>query len=259
MENRAPMRWVVDAKLKGGVLTAIREHAPSALVRRMSPLLLLQLPKPVPLILSGTNDETFGPHELQTLRRTNGGAIRFAPAIVVGAARSDVDAWLAAGALPVRSEHSPAKQIEVIEEALHDSPPWVVSTVYIGPCRRRRRPMFLLQARRATDQKHVARRSRIDHLGDVSPAMLPRLHRRMMCAVVSIETAPVEQRRDFLEIITDLEAAARASGDAALYAPAQRLKTEAKRLLPPARFDKAAFDVALQDVVARLNARAHLV
>jgi len=250
------MRWVADAKLKAGVLAAIRDRAPASLVRRISPLLLLQLPKPLPLILSGTNDETFGPAELQSLRRTNSGAIRFAPSIVVGAARGDVNDWLAAGALPVRHEHSPERQVDVIEEALRESPPWVVSTVYIGPCRRHRRPLVLLHARRATDQKQAVKRMRADALGDISPAMLPRLHRRMMCAVVSIDTAPVEQRRDFIDIVADLETAARASGDPGLYTPAQRLMAEARRLLPPHRFDRAAFDRAVQDVVSRLNERA---
>ena len=224
-------------------------------------MLLLQLPKPAPLIVSGAIDETFGPGELQSLRRTHPGPVRFAPVIVVGAARGDVEDWLLAGALPVRGDPSPDKQLDMIEEALRESPPWVVSTVYIGPCRRRRRPLVLLNPRRATDAKHAVARPRGGLGGDedISPALLPRLHRRMMCAVVSIETAAVEQRRDFLDILADLESAARASGDQTLYGAVQRLRDAARKLLPPARFESAAFEKALADVEARLRDRAGAV
>lgn len=251
-------RWVVDAKLKGGLLTAIRARAPSALVRRISPMLLLQLPKPAPLILSGTIDEEFGPGELQSLRRSNPGPVRFAPAVIVGAARGDVDDWLLAGALPIRSDPSPEKQLDMIEEALRECPPWVVSTVYVGPCRRRRRPLVLLNPRRATDKKTISPRMKAGFGGEdeVSPALLPRLHRRMMCAVVAIETAPVEQRRDFLDILADLESAARGSGDPALLASVQRLRDAARKLMPPARFEHEAFERALSDVTTRLSDRA---
>jgi hypothetical protein len=251
-------RWVVDAKLKSGLLAAIRARAPSALVRRVSPMLLLQLSKPAPLILSGAIDEDFGPGELLSLRRSNPGPVRFSPAVIVGAASGDVDDWLLAGGLPIRSDPTPEKQIDLIEEALRECPPWVVSTVYVGPCRRRRRPLVLLNPRRATDKKKASPRKRGGYVGDddISPALLPRLHRRMMCAVVAIETAPVERRRDFLDILVDLENAARGSGDGELVASIQRLQDASRKVMPPARFEPAAFESALSDVNTRLSNRA---
>ena len=250
------MRWLVDAKLKGGVLAAVRARAPSAVVRRISSLLLMQLPKPVPMILSGTNDSVFGPAELLSLRRSLPGPIRFAPAIIVGAARTDVEAWIAAGALPVRNASAPEQQVDLVEEALRDAAQWVVSSAYIGPCRRRRKPVFLLNARRATDHVVRAAKAKTEGLSGVSAAALPRLHRRMMCAVVAIDSAPVEQRRDFVELVEELDAAARASGDVDLVRSAARLRIESRRLLPPARLDRAAFEAAVSEFVAAVNARA---
>lgn len=246
-------RWVVDASLKGGVLAAVRARAPSALVRRISPLLLMQLPKPVPLILSGQAEEAFGPAELLSLRRTVNGPIRYAPALIIDAPRSEHQTWVNAGAIPVRGEHAPERQVDRLEEALQHQPPWVVSTVYIGPCRRQRRAMLSLHRRRVSDQ--TAPRRVVGSMSEFTPASLPRLQRRIQCAVVAIDSAPEEQRRDFVDLVGELDAAARASGDAALYAATTRFRQEARRLVG-GRINRAEFDTAYQEVQSALNARA---
>jgi hypothetical protein len=223
-------RLCVDVEDPASIVRLAQQAGLEPIVRRLTFQHFERLARPVYLLVSADRVPGLDADELRRLRFQFGNGIRYAPVIVTDVKRAEMEAWRGAGAVPVQVGASEKGIRDALAEARDGAEHWVVSGIYIGPCRRRRIAFLKLHARRRDDRAMI-KKDALRSEGPIEVGVPPAtLLSRLRVASTCIAGAPVEQRTHFLDLARSFAAACRRYGLDDCVADAEALVDEARIL-----------------------------
>jgi hypothetical protein len=186
--------------------------------------------KPAILILEESIHDGIEADHIGRMRRDYTGGIRHS-LIVVLADRSNFAAWRQAGAHPVARNAKRGAISAALKEAIDGANHWIVSTVYVGPCRRRHKALVPMHRRRRADRPGKRAAASAGNSNRVSVSAPPgTLISRLRVAAVCLSGAPIEQREHFINLSRELAASVSLAGRHDLGAEVSALIDEARAI-----------------------------
>lgn len=232
-------RIYIDLADEEAATAAVKALHLSAVSRAIRTIDLERLARPAILVLEEGRRDGIEADHIARLRRDYVGGIRYSPLVVVCAHRDTFEDWRRAGAVPILAGAKRARFLAALKEAQEGSNHWVISTVYVGPCRRRHKAILALKRRRRADRpgKRQAQPSQGQRISATAPPAT--LLSRLRVASVCIAGAPIEQREHFVNLARELSSALVRSDRPELLADAAALVDEARALARDMRRDSS--------------------
>lgn len=246
-----PRQFLITTVHKDAVQAAARAFGAQAHVRSFTRSDLERLKTPFLVVMDSGRVADLNPEMLQTLRRTNRGGMRYSPFIVFCDRGAEMEAWRAAGALPLSSKSDRAAIKKAIQEAIESARIWVTSATYVGPCRRRHKAVLQWRNRRSADADEVAAKEREKAKksgAEERVFSIDVLVRRLNLSATLLSGSTIESRRAFRDLVNDLQASAQAHHRGDLTGIINALKREADLFIQDGQRDGAVLQRLVTDL-----------
>jgi hypothetical protein len=239
---------LVHTKSRESVLAAARTIGLECRFLAYSASHLERLKQPALLVFDTDAVDHLTPAHLQALRRDHVTAVRNSPALALCGSRSEAAAWRAAGAVAALRTSRAETLARAMREALAGAEDWVTSQRYVGPSRRKRRPILKLRARRAEDAVMAKRTS-----PDAPPgASLGVITRRLFLGAALLEGSSLENRRAFDALAQELGRAIVQQHRPDLAVLARAIQDQAQMFLKDAQRSSAALNALIAELGEKL-------
>ncbi len=177
------------------------------------------------------------PTLLKKIRRSSDPKRRRAPVLVWAAGREDADAWRNAGAYVLTGRVNARGAAKALEAAARNLGPWIETTHYVGPCRRRRQAWLRNPVRRLADSSLMQQ----PDIAAVDDNSFATRMRQLRCGSFSLHDADRDRRAQFL---TDVQLTVRAADRTRRMHSASALESLARYLAA-----RGAFGALDQEII----------
>jgi hypothetical protein len=227
----------IDLADEEAAVAAVKALHLAAISRQIRTIDLERLARPAILVLEEGRRDGMEAAQLARLRRDYVGGIRYSPVVAVCQDKTTIEDWRLAGASPILVGAKRARFLSALKAAIDGRNHWVVSTVYVGPCRRRHNALMSLKRRRRADRPGKRQLQPEQGARVTATAPAATLLSRLRVASVCISGAPIEQREHFVNLARELASAVARSDHPELLADATALVDEARALARDMRRD----------------------
>jgi len=205
-----------------------------------------RLKHPALLIFDTDAVDLLTPEHLQALRRTHVTGVRHSPVVALCRSRGEASAWRNAGAVAALRSSNADTLGRAIREALAGADDWVTSKGYVGPSRRKRKPILRLKARRTEDRDKPQTQS------DAPVASLGVIQRRLYLGAALLTGSSLENRRAFDALADELRQAAILQHRPDLAALVRAIGEESRAFVEDGQRTTAVLEGLIADLSVRL-------
>lgn len=249
-------QYLVHSVHKESVQAAARSLGAQVLARPFSAGDLERLKAPILVVFDDDGATGLTPDILQSLRRAHRGGVRYSPVVVFVTRRADMAAWRNAGAVAAPPGADKQAVRAAIQQAIEGQRGWVTSTSYVGPDRRRHRPMIAWHGRRQADKAKPAAQRRPERAGNIRVSSLDQVHRRLFLSATLLSGATIEARRAFRDLADETQASAQAHNRGDLSGIIAAIRREADAFVQNGQRDVGALERLIADLGAAINRRS---
>lgn len=249
-------QYLVHSVHKDAVQAAARSFGAQVLARPFSSGDLERLKAPILIVFDDDGTTGLTPDILQSLRRAHRGGVRYSPVVVFVARRGDMSEWRNAGAVAAPPGADKHAVKAAIQQAVEGQRGWVTSASYVGPDRRRHRPLIAWQGRRQADKaKPATQQRRPERAGNARVSSLEQVHRRLFLSATLLSGATIEARRAFRDLTDEAQVSAQAHNRGDLSGIIAAIRREAEAFVQNGQRDVGALERLVADLGEALDRR----